>query len=191
MFEFDLVEYFYTELQHADEDEFVEKYCDYINAKEKLQYLGSPLLSAASSGGDLFASLNGNNGISGLPDWNKLSTRERVQYLLEAGAKSESKIINLNSVFKNFRVECDGTTCGFNVAKPINVILGGESYEIALWLAVYSTYVDLSINSPQSITTCYGEAIGYNYGQRAQFYLLIYEDGLKVNKFEGWYGFDE
>jgi hypothetical protein len=52
MFEFDLVEYFYTELQHADEDEFVEKACDYINAKEKLQYLGSPLLSAAASGGD-------------------------------------------------------------------------------------------------------------------------------------------
>ena len=51
MFEFDKVEYLYTELQHADEDEFWEKYCDYINAKEKLQYLGSPLLSAASNGG--------------------------------------------------------------------------------------------------------------------------------------------
>ncbi|HUW06274.1 MAG TPA: hypothetical protein VMW01_08425, partial [Williamwhitmania sp.] len=130
-----------------------------------------------------------------LPDWTKLSTTERVRYLLEAGAASDTKLVNIHNVFKNFNPQSGDLQYGIMVSKPVVVNLGGTNYRIGMQLYVnprtsdnyYNPVFDIHINNPNRITTGYGECTIYNIGSRTQMYLLIYGDESQSDIFEKWY----
>lgn len=117
-------------------------------------------------------------------------------YLLEAPAVHPTRLVNINTVFKNFTPRSRTIGYGIEVKEPLNVNLGGNNYKIALFVMVlvnvnggYNPVFNLSINNPKTINTVYGEATGFNYGHRTQFYLLIYGDAVKAKAFEKWFGF--
>lgn len=133
---------------------------------------------------------------SGLPDWTKTTPSERVRFILEAGASSLTKQVNIHSIFKNYSPYSDGSGYGTDLMTPVNVTLGGRQYKAALTIGVltdingkYNPVFDLSINSPKTIKTKYGVATGYNYGHKSQMYLLIYGNDANAEAFEDWYGY--
>ncbi|HUW06271.1 MAG TPA: hypothetical protein VMW01_08410, partial [Williamwhitmania sp.] len=130
-----------------------------------------------------------------LPDWTKLSTTERVRYLLEAGAVSDTKLINIHGVFRNFSPMVGDNLYGFFTKIPVNVTLGGRNYKIVMSLFLntktstnkYNPIFDLSINDPEPRPTAYGDGTGFNYGHEPRFYLWIGGSSDEGDAFERWY----
>ena len=130
------------------------------------------------------------------PDWTRLSPSERVRYLLEAAANSPTERVNVHNVFRNFKPEVNALSYGSDALEPVTVMLGGETYRIALSISVivkksgnYNPVINMSLTLRTPLNNRYGNAYGYNIGHNMDIYLIIYEEKKKVEAFERWYGY--
>jgi hypothetical protein len=136
-----------------------------------------------------------------LPDFTKLSRAEIAWHLFAAGAASNDKMVNVNSVFKNFTPFLVENNNGSQVGlgnrhrELFQLTYGGHQYQVYYQLAIdtdshqnWRSVYDMSINMPKTkLIDPWGEGTGFNYGHKADLYLWIGGDNSEGEAFMDWY----
>ncbi len=132
------------------------------------------------------------------PDWKKLTPKQRAIIILNAGRNSDSKIIDLKKIFKNFDPSYgDGIGSGAKLPRqPFGIKIGDRKFKIHMTLSfkthhrkIYTTYeVNVAIGDYSPYThPIYGKGYMCNAKTFQRFKLTIYTTLDGKDWFDSWY----